>query len=613
MTSSWEHTLLGPVAALGERVLAILPNVLAMMILLLVGLGAAWGMGHLTERLLRVIGLDRLCDRIGIAAALLRGGIKADPSYVIGRITYWLIVIFATTASLGALDVAPINEAAHSLLSYIPHLVTATVIGIIGYLVSNFVSQAVLIAAVNAGLPPARWIAAGTRWGIQLLTVAMALEQLGIAQHIVVVGFGATFPVAIAEARVDIGAIAGAATKSAGGRSDRRLRHTLATIQVAVTVVLLSGAALLGRNFVRLMSTRPGFQSGGVAVVQLNISARDHATAESRAQYVDQLVQSVRRVPGVDAASTIQTRFVLNETMSTAVEIDGRPPTPGGVDQFAQIRHVMPDVFRVLQIRVVQGRGIDSTDRAHSRPVAVVSSAFARAYWPGENAIGKRLRRNSKTAPWLEVVGVVDDIMDAGVGVPIGPTMYVPYLQQNTPTARVTIIARTKGDPAALGRPIRRAIWAVSSAQAIDDVSALSTLMSRSAAQPRFQMLVVGTFGTSALLLVLAGIYALTLFGVLGRMRELGVRAALGATPSQIVGLAMRGSMVPVVTGAALGVLLAVPITKLMQRVVATRLELGDTVLLAGVVPGAAIVASWQRTFFAGFPRVCPQFANIEG
>ena len=131
MTSSWEHTLLGPVTALGERVFAILPNVLAMMILLLVGLGAAWGMGHLMERLLRVIGLDRLCDRIGIAGALLRGGIKADPSYIIGRITYWLIVIFATTASLGALDVAPINEAAHSLLSYIPHLVTAAVIGIV--------------------------------------------------------------------------------------------------------------------------------------------------------------------------------------------------------------------------------------------------------------------------------------------------------------------------------------------------------------------------------------------------------------------------------------------------------------------------------------------------
>lgn len=193
MNTNWTHTLLGPVTTLGERVLAILPNILAMSILLLVGLAVAWGTGHLMERLLRILGLDRLCDRVGIAAALLRGGIKSDPSYLIGRTTYWLIVIFATVASLGALNVAPINEAAHSLLAYIPHLVTATVIGVIGYLISNFVSQAVLIAAVNAGLPPARWIAAGTRWGIQLLTAAMAMEQLGIAQHIVVVGFGITW------------------------------------------------------------------------------------------------------------------------------------------------------------------------------------------------------------------------------------------------------------------------------------------------------------------------------------------------------------------------------------------------------------------------------------
>lgn len=193
MKNLWEQAILGPVQLLGQQVLAILPNVFAMGILLLAGLVTAWASSHFIERLLRVIGLDRLCDRLGVAAALLRGGVKADPSYLIGRTTYWLIVIFASMASLSALNVAPINQAAHSLLAYVPHLVTAAVIGIAGYLISNFVSQAVLIAAVNAGLPPARWIAAGTRWGIQLLAVAMALEQLGIAQHIVVVGFGITW------------------------------------------------------------------------------------------------------------------------------------------------------------------------------------------------------------------------------------------------------------------------------------------------------------------------------------------------------------------------------------------------------------------------------------
>lgn len=193
MKDLWERALLDPVELLGQQILAILPNVLAMSILLLVGLAAAWACSHFIERLLRVIGLDRLCDRIGIVAALLRGGIKAVPSHLVGRTTHWFIVIFASMAALSALNVTSINQAAHSLLAYVPHLVTAAVIGIVGYLVSNFVSQAVLIAAVNAGLPPARWIAAGTRWGIQLLAVAMALEQLGIAEHIVVVGFGITW------------------------------------------------------------------------------------------------------------------------------------------------------------------------------------------------------------------------------------------------------------------------------------------------------------------------------------------------------------------------------------------------------------------------------------
>ncbi len=205
MTSSWEQTLLEPVAALGEYALASLPHLLSMIMLLFAGLGVAWGIGHLMERLLRIMGVDRIWGRIGLPAVFLKGSMKADPSYIIGRITYWLIVMFAVTASLGALNVTPINEAARSLLSYLPHVVTAAVIGIAGYLISNFVSQAVLIAAVNAGIPPAQWIAVGTRWGIQLLAIAMALEQLGIARHIVVVGFGISWGGLVLAAALAVG------------------------------------------------------------------------------------------------------------------------------------------------------------------------------------------------------------------------------------------------------------------------------------------------------------------------------------------------------------------------------------------------------------------------
>lgn len=205
MKDFWEKALLQPLELLGRQVLGVLPNILAMTIILLGGLLVAWGVSHLIERVLRVVGLDHLCNRIGVSAALLRGGVKTDPSRLVGRAAYWLIVMFSTMAALGALNLQPINQFAKSFLAYVPHLFTAAVILVAGYLLSNFISQAVLIAAVNAGLPPARLVAACSRWGVQLLAVAMALEQLGIAQNIVVVGFGITLGGVVMAAAIAFG------------------------------------------------------------------------------------------------------------------------------------------------------------------------------------------------------------------------------------------------------------------------------------------------------------------------------------------------------------------------------------------------------------------------
>ena len=193
MTTTWTETLLEPVTLLSRQMLAILPNLLATTILFLAGLTLAWVAGQAFERFLRAIGIDRACDRLGLSASLLRGGIKADPSHLIGRTVYWLILLFTSMASLEALHLTSVQQLTHATLAYIPHLLIAATIGIAGYLISNFVAQAVLIAAVNAGIPPARLIATGARWTVQLLSVAMALEQLGIAEHIVAVGFGITW------------------------------------------------------------------------------------------------------------------------------------------------------------------------------------------------------------------------------------------------------------------------------------------------------------------------------------------------------------------------------------------------------------------------------------
>ena len=193
MTSFFETALLAPLEQLGRHLLAVLPNIMAMAIIMGLGFVVAWGLGHTVERLLRVVRLDHLCNRLGINAALMRGGVKSDPSYLVGRAVYWIIVAFATIAGLGALNLQPVNQFAQSFLAYIPHILTAAVILVVGYLLSNFIAQAVLIAAVNASLPPARLIAVMSRWGVQLFALAMALEELGIAASVVVVGFGITF------------------------------------------------------------------------------------------------------------------------------------------------------------------------------------------------------------------------------------------------------------------------------------------------------------------------------------------------------------------------------------------------------------------------------------
>jgi Conserved TM helix len=223
------QALLKPLELLGHHVLTVLPNVLAMGIILLGGFFIARAFGFFVERLFRVIGFDHLCDRLGMNAALLRGGVKTDPSRIVGRGLYWTVIVLASIAALGALNLTPINQFAQSLLAYIPHLVTAAVIILAGYVLSNFVSRAVLIAAVNAGLPPARLIAASSRWGLQVLAGAMALEQLGIAQHIVVVGFGITWGGIVLAAAIAFGL---GAADLAKGFLERRLvaRSTSSTI-----------------------------------------------------------------------------------------------------------------------------------------------------------------------------------------------------------------------------------------------------------------------------------------------------------------------------------------------------------------------------------------------
>jgi predicted permease len=434
------------------------------------------------------------------------------------------------------------------------------------------------------------------------------------ALTVLIAVFAGGAPALVLESRTDASGIAGAVAKATGTLRDRRLQRALGAGQAAVTVVLLGIAALLGRDLAAVMSAPTGLSTHGVVVVRMNVASRERTTVPARAQYADELGRKVSDVPGVTDVSAIQSRFILNETMQSAFEVEGFVPPVPNQRIFSQIRHVMPNVFRVLGVRVVSGRGIDSTDRADSRPVVVVNRALAQAYWPGEEAVGKRIRRGAPGSPWLDVVGVVEDVMDAGLGVPLGPTFYVSYLQQNTPTARVTLVARVGALTPGVVEGVRRAIWSVNPGQAIDDVTPLNTLMRATAAQPQFRALVVGAFGISAIALVLAGVYATTLFGVLARRREFGIRAAIGASPGRLSLIAARAGLNPVLAGGIAGAVLTIPAAQLTSGIIQSRMSSGDillsfgaVVLLVGVSAIAALIPARRAA------RVSPTEAMRAG
>jgi ABC-type antimicrobial peptide transport system permease subunit len=186
----------------------------------------------------------------------------------------------------------------------------------------------------------------------------------------------------------------------------------------------------------------------------------------------------------------------------------------------------------------------------------------------------------------MEIVGVVDDVWDQGAGVEPGPSLYVNYFQQNTATARPTLIVKGTVNPASLFPSIRRAIWSVDRNQTIDSMNRLDDLLLRSAAQPRFAALMSALLAISALILVLSGIYAVTLYTVLRRTRELGVLAALGARPIDLVRATMWQSMRPVAVGVVVGLLIAVPAVHQMRHVLTNGVGVEDVPILSLVVLG---------------------------
>jgi putative ABC transport system permease protein len=364
-----------------------------------------------------------------------------------------------------------------------------------------------------------------------------------------------------------------AATRGAtAGRRGQLLRGSLIVGEVALSLMLLVGAGLLLRSFVKLQQVDPGFDPSRRVAASVAMPQNRYRDAAHMVAFVRDVVERLQAQPGIEAVGVTTALPMTGQDFADAFTAEGYTPPRVGATPMASVRGVTPDFLRALGLRVVRGRGFTARDTQSAEPVVLVNEAFARRYWPGLDAVGKHLQQsNNGTGTVRAVVGVVADVRHRGAALEAAPEVYMPYEQIDPGMLAVwfrgvSIVVRSSLDLKMAGSRVHTALAEIDPAMPVAELMSMDTIVSDSLTQPRLQTWLVGLFGATALLLASVGIFGIVSFLVGQRTREIGVRIALGAQPRDV----LRG-----VLGRALGLTLA-------------GVALG--------LPGAWALSRWMRT-----------------
>jgi predicted permease len=347
------------------------------------------------------------------------------------------------------------------------------------------------------------------------------------------------------------------------GASRRGASRALIVPQFALAVVLLVGAGLLGNSFVRLLRVNPGFNPSGVLAVELFFSPAEYPERDVRGALVlHQMIENVRSIPGVRSAGLV-TALPITGGASTDFTIEGRPLPPANDEPSADIRSADPSYFRTMGIPLLAGREFTEADNATARRVMVISQTMERQYWPDGSPIGQRVTMKDWGPPLTgEIVGVVGDVKTKGLDEAVGPMIYWPHFQ--FPELFNTIVVRSDDEPTRLLPAVKAAIWAVNKNQAISKIETMEQVLSESLARRRLYMILLGVFAGAALLLAGVGIYGMVSYSVSQRIREMGIRIAIGAERGDVLRLVLGHGAKVALLGIVIGIAAALGLTRLM-------------------------------------------------
>jgi putative ABC transport system permease protein len=381
-----------------------------------------------------------------------------------------------------------------------------------------------------------------------------------------------------------------------GGVRAIRIRNLLVVSEIALSLVLLVGAGLLIRSFIRLQQFELGFNPENLLTMRVQLPGSKYREEKQRA-FFQQLMERMEAVPGVQSVGAISSVFLTDTPSSTNFSIEGRPVPIGAEDIEVPLDVVTTKYFKVMGIPLIEGREFDEHDVPASPLVAIINQTFARRFFPDEDPIGKRYvygRPGPNNNSWITIVGVVGDMRRTGFDRPVRPETFLP-LSQNSDNA-LTIVARTTGDPANLAAALRSEVWAIDKEQSVYEIKTMRQILSEMLSQRRFNMLLLGIFAAVALTLAAVGIYGVMSYAVAERTHEIGLRMALGAQTSDVLNLIVRQGMVLAVTGLFVGLAASFALTRLMTSLLygvsATDpvTFIAIPVVLTGVALGACLV-----------------------
>jgi predicted permease len=452
-------------------------------------------------------------------------------------------------------------------------------------------------------------------WGVHLLLAASPLniprlKDAGLDTNVlaftavVSVLTGVIFGLAPAlqASRADLQDALKEGGRNAGGGAVRnRVRALLVVVEVALSLVLLVGAGLLGKSFLLLSAVRPGFEPEHVLSTDLSLAKGKYPQPEQQQAGFAEIVRRAAAVPGVEAAAVIYPLPFGGDSNANTFLIAGRPALRPEDKPISNHRAISSDYFRALNIPLSRGRPFDGRDTQHTTPVIIVNETLARRYFAGTEALGQHIiiegeRGDNGVPPAREIIGIVGDVRHEGLDTESGPEYYVPYTQ--APEAFMSLVVRSAADnPGSLAASVREVIKQVDKDQYVAAIQPMTKLVAESIARRRFNTMLTGLFAVVALLLASIGIFGVLNYTVAQRTQEIGLRVALGAQTRDVLRLVLGQGVRLISSGIALGLAVSFALTRVLAGMlfgvkptdpltfVAVSFLLASVALLACYVP----------------------------